>query len=172
MNYSEILKSLQQASSFDLYRLRAAISQQLESPDRIRAIREQLHIGQEVEIFNEDDNKSEMAVIRKFNPTTVAIVLNENNAYWRVPYYWINLERLDVQLKNTAKKGIERNALSIGETVGFRSRDGREIYGTIIRFNPKTVTIKTKQGKWRVAYSLLFPIVDSSVIHTTYITKE
>jgi len=172
MNYSEILKSLQQASSFDLYRLRAAISQQLESPDRIRAIREQLHVGQEIEIFNEDENKSEMAVIRKFNPTTVEIFLTEGNSRWRVPYYWINLERLDVRMKNTAKKGIERNALSIGETVGFRSRDGHEVYGKIIRLNPKTVTIKTQQGEWRVAYSLLFPVVDSSVIHTTYIAKE
>jgi len=172
MNYSEILKSLQQASSFDLYRLRAAIAQQLESPDRIRAVREQLHVGQEIEIFDGAKNKSEMAVIRKFNPTTVAILLTEDNSRWRVPYYWINLERLDVRLKNTAKKGIERNALSIGETVGFRSRDGHEIYGKIIRLNPKTVTIKTKQGEWRVAYSFLFPIVDSSVIHTTYITKE
>ncbi len=55
MNYSDILKSLQQASSFDLYRLKVAISHQLELPDRIRAIREQLHVGQEVEIFNEFD---------------------------------------------------------------------------------------------------------------------
>ena len=172
MNYSEILQLLQQASSFDLYRLEVAISRQLESPERILAIRNQLHIGQAIEIFNEGDNKSEKATIRKFNPTSVAITLVEDQARWRVPYYWINLEGADVNLKNTAKKGIEKNALSIGDTVGFRSRDGHEIYGKIIRLNPKTVTLKTAQGEWRVAYALLFPVVDSSVIHAPYITKE
>lgn len=171
MNYSEILKSLQQASSFDLYRIRVAISRQLESPERIADIRDQLHIGQEVEIFNEDENKAEMAIIQKFNPTSVAIILVSDQARWRVPYYWINLEGIDVSLKNTAKKGIEKNALSIGETVGFRSREGHEIYGEIIRLNPKTVTLQTVHGEWRVAYGLLFPVVDSSVINASYITK-
>jgi hypothetical protein len=172
MNYSEILQSLQQASSFDLYRLKVAVSRQLESPERIVAIRNQLHIGQEVEIFDGKENKSERVIIRKFNPTSVAIILVADQARWRVPYYWINLEGADVNLKNTAKKGIEKNALSIGDTVGFRSREGHEIYGKIIRLNPKTVTLKTASGEWRVAYTFLFPVVDSSVIHTTYITKK
>lgn len=172
MNYSEILLSLQQASSFDLYRLSVAISRQLESSERILAIRNQLYIGQEVEIFNESENRSEMAIIRKFNPTSVAIILVIDQARWRVPYHWVNLAGADVNLKNTAKKGIEKNALSIGDTVGFRSREGHEIYGDIIRLNPKTVTLKTVQGEWRVAYSLLFPVVDSSVINTSYITKK
>jgi len=172
MNYSQIFQSLQQASSFDLYRLQVAIRHQLESPKRIQTIREQLSVGQEVEIFNGDDNKSEKAIIRKFNPTTVAVTLVADQARWRVPYYWINIEGTDVTLQNTAKKGIDRNALSVGETVGFRSREGHEIYGKIIRLNPKTVTLHTDRGEWRVAYSLLFRVVDSSVVHTTYIVKE
>lgn len=172
MDYSEILQSLQQASSFDLYRLKVAISLQLESPERIRSIRDQLSVEQEVEIFNESDNKAEMAVIRKFNPTTVAITLQADQSRWRVPYYWINLEGADVQLKNSAKKGIERNTLSIGDIVGFRSREGHEIYGAIIRLNPKTVTLKTEKGKWRASYSLLFPVIDSAVINASYITKR
>lgn len=172
MNYSEILESLQQASSFDLYRLNTAIYRQLESTERIQAIRGQLHVGQEVEIFNKDDNKAEMAIIRKFNPTSVAITLVADQARWRVPYYWINLEGVNVNVRNTAKRGIDKNALSIGDAVGFRSREGHEIYGKVIRVNPKTVTLKTAKGEWRVAYSLLFPVVDSSVVHTTYIQKE
>jgi len=75
MDYSEILQALEQASSFDLYRLRVAISIKLESPERIRSIRQKIAVGQEVEIFNEGDNKAEMAVIEKFNPTSVAIRL-------------------------------------------------------------------------------------------------
>ena len=164
MNYSEILESLNKASSFDLYRLKSAISRQLESPERIRAIREKLYVGQEVEMFDEGENKSKLATIRKFNPTSVAITLLEDKSNWRVPYYWINIENVDVKLVNTAKKGIDKNALSIGDTVGFRSKDGYEVYGKIIRINSKTVTLTTSRGKWRVAYSLLFPIIDSSVI--------
>lgn len=172
MDYSKILQSLQQASSFDLYRLRAAISHHLDSHERIRIIREQLSVGQEVEIFNEDDNRSEMAIIRKFNPTSIGVTLVESQAHWRVPYYWVNLEGSEVSLQNTAKKGIEKNALSVGETVGFRSREGHEIYGEIIRLNPKTVTLKTDQGEWRVSYSLLFSVIDSSIINANYITKS
>ena len=172
MNYSEILQSLQQASSFDLYRLKVAISLQLESSERIQSIRDQLSVGQEVEIFNESENKAEMAVISKFNPTTVAIILKADQSRWRVPYYWINLEGADVRLKNNAKKGIERSTLAIGDIVGFRSREGHEVYGEIIRLNPKTVTIKTEHGDWRASYSLLFPVIDSAVINANYITKS
>lgn len=172
MDYSEILQSLQQASSFDLYRLKVAISLQLESSERIQSIRDQLSVGQEVEVFNETKNKAEMAIIRKFNPTTVAIILKADQSRWRVPYYWINLEGADVRLRNNAKKGIDRNTLAIGDIVGFRSREGHEVYGEVIRLNPKTVTVETEHGNWRVAYSLLFPVIDSSVINANYITKS
>lgn len=171
MDYSGILQSLQQASSFDLYRLKVAISLQLESSERIRSIRDQLFVGQEIEIFNESENKAEMAVIRKFNPTTVAITVQADQSRWRVPYYWVNLEGADVRLKNTAKKGIERSTLSIGDVVGFRSRQGHEIYGEIIRLNPKTVTVRTEQAEWRASYGLLFPVIDSAVINGKYIAK-
>lgn len=172
MNYSEILQSLQQASSFDLYRLQVAISRHLESPERIQKIREQLSVGQEIEIFNEDDNKSEIARILKFNPTSIGVIFVESQSRWRIPYYWVNLEGSNVSLRNTAKKGIEKNALSVDETVGFRSREGQEVYGKIIRLNPKTVTLKTGRGEWRVSYSLLFPVIDSSIIHTEYIAHN
>jgi hypothetical protein len=172
MDYSEILQSLQQASSFDLYRLNVAISLQLESPERIKSIRDLLSIRQEVEIFNESTNKAEIAIIHKFNPTTVAIILQADQSRWRIPYYWINLEGADVRLKNNAKRGIEKSTLSIGDIVGFRSREGIDIYGEIIRLNPKTVTLKTKQGEWRTSYGLLFPIIDSAVINANYIGKD
>ena len=163
MDYSKILQALNQASSFELYRLRAAIDNQLKSPERTKTIRSQLHIGQEVEIFDSEKNKTERAVITKFNPTSVDITLVERRLYWRIPYYWINVDHVDVAIKNTAKQGIDRNSLTVGDTVGFRNKDGHELYGKIIRLNPKTVTINTSRGKWRVAYSLLFPVFDSDL---------
>jgi hypothetical protein len=52
MDFSAMLSSLNQASGFELYRLRAAIDRVLADPKWIVAIRSQLRIGQQVEYFD------------------------------------------------------------------------------------------------------------------------
>lgn len=57
-------------------------------------------------------------------------------------------------------KKLDKNALAVGDTVGF-TIDDQKIIGKIIRLNLKTVTLITNDNrKWRVSYSLLFSIVD------------
>jgi len=57
--------------------------------------------------------------------------------------------------------GMSRQELSIGAQVGFiNSRNGKQLTGTVVRLNQKSVTIDTKDGNWRVGYSLLFPVID------------
>ncbi len=45
MDYTFIISELRSASLFDLFRLRAALSQQLEAPDRIEQVRSRLRPG-------------------------------------------------------------------------------------------------------------------------------
>ncbi len=47
MKYDDILSALQQASGFDLYRLRAMLDRVLADPKWTLAVRRQLHQGQE-----------------------------------------------------------------------------------------------------------------------------
>jgi hypothetical protein len=48
MNFSDVLKTLNQASSFELYRMRAAIDKVLHEPCRQMAIYAKLRIGQDI----------------------------------------------------------------------------------------------------------------------------
>ena len=58
MNFSALLEALNQASAFELYRLRVVIDRVLTDPKWTVAIRAQLHIGQEIEYFDPRDRKS------------------------------------------------------------------------------------------------------------------
>lgn len=59
----------------------------------------------------------------------------------------------------------EMMALNIGAKVSFESRrDGRQ-FGTVIKFNRKTVSLVTDDGRrWNVAPQLLSPVKDISPV--------
>ncbi len=51
--------------------------------------------------------------------------------------------------------------LKVGDHVGFKNKEGQDLYGKVIRLNPKTATIEVgPKHEWRVAYSYLFPVLD------------
>ena len=52
MNFSEVFKTLDQASAFDLFRLRAAIDRALDEPRWLQAIQTRLKVGQAVQYFD------------------------------------------------------------------------------------------------------------------------
>lgn len=54
--------------------------------------------------------------------------------------------------------------IAIGDTVGFLDRNHQQRSGKIVRLNDKTVTLLCGHQQWRVAYSLLHRVVDSSAI--------
>lgn len=57
MNFTEVFEALKRATGFELYRLRAAIDRMLSDPKWIIAIRRGLHVGQQVEYFDEKNNR-------------------------------------------------------------------------------------------------------------------
>jgi hypothetical protein len=57
------------------------------------------------------------------------------------------------------KQGLDRNEVKVGERVGFLDKNNNECYGSIIRLNPKSVTINCDTAQWRVGYSFLFKVL-------------
>ena len=71
MDFAAVLQALNQASGFELYRLRAAIDRVLANPKWIRAVQSQLRIGQEVTFFDARANRLLTAEILDFRKKEV-----------------------------------------------------------------------------------------------------
>ena len=86
----------------------------------------------------------------------------EDGARWKVPYYMLKIDSRDFLFEEKAK-GLNRNAVKVGDIVGF-SRESDEIIGRIERLNPKTVSLITAEGhRWRVAYAMLYPVIEGQM---------
>lgn len=73
MDWHELMSSLQQASDLDLLRLRTAIDHLLRHPRRILAVRQRLHVGQEVDYWSLRENRMQHGRIIKFKPDQLLI---------------------------------------------------------------------------------------------------
>ena len=162
MDYSRILEELAQASLFDLYRLQVAMGHQLDDPRRIQEIKRQLEPGQEITYFDDQANKLVKARVVRLKRTRLLVENKHDHQRWSVPFCSVNLAGVDTDIRSPAnQKGLDKSQLKIGDQVGFRDRQNNELYGQVIRLNRKTATVLVGDAsKWRVAYSLLFPILD------------
>ncbi|CCE25585.1 MULTISPECIES: hypothetical protein [Methylotuvimicrobium] len=160
VNFSEVIKMLDTASPFDLYRLNVAIRRMLDDPKRISAIKRELRIGQEVEYFDAVHNAPIKAILLECNKTKVLVQNLTDGKRWKLPYFWLNIEQADTAINNSKGTGLQRHEVGIGEILGFlNTRENVEMYGKVIRLNPKTVTLQCKTGRWKVSYSLLFKVI-------------
>jgi hypothetical protein len=159
VNYSEIVRVLDRATGFDLYRLYVAIGRMLEDPKRITEVKRRIHPGDNVEYFDIAENRTIQARLVKFQRTRVLVENLYDRERWSIPYYAINIHGADASIAEHVQEGLGRNEVAVGEQVGFFDRDGNERYGTIIRLNQKTVTLDCDNNKWRVSYKFLFRIV-------------
>jgi transcription termination factor Rho len=162
MDYSRILEELARASLFDLYRLQIAIGHQLDDPRRIQEIKRQLKPGQEIAYFDDQANKLVQAQVVSLKRTRLLVENRDDHQRWSVPFCSVNLAGVDTDIRSPANQhGLDKSQLKIGDQVGFRDRKNNELYGQVIRLNRKTATVLVGDAsKWRVAYSLLFPILD------------
>ncbi|MEA3341551.1 MAG: hypothetical protein U9R15_16425 [Chloroflexota bacterium] len=161
MDYSRIIEELQQASSFDLYRLRVAINQQLESPQRIKEIKSRLKPGQTITYFDSAENRLIEAKVIKLKRTRLLVQNEHDQQRWNIPFYHVNLDSVDTDITLSTKMGLDRNQLKVGDKIGFRDRQNNDVYGTVIRLNRKTATISTDDHtKWRVGYGGLYLVLE------------
>lgn len=164
MNFSDVLKALNSASAFELFRMSAAINRVLDEPRWVPAIRPHLQIGQMIEYFDVSSNTLHRAKILELLPKRVLVLDNEDGKRWRISYAAVNIDGADVQIQEQAKQGLGRNEVAVGEVVGFLDREQRQRSGRITRLNVKTVTLLCNQQQWRVPYSLLHRVVESHII--------
>ncbi len=163
MNYSKVLSELQEASLFDLFRLKSAIERELDNPVRLNDVRKRIHVGQTVHYFEKTENRLVEAKVLELNRTRILVENIEDGHHWTMPFYMLNLDNCDTDVQVKTKKGIDRNSLKYGDLVGFQDRNNNELFGKVIQLNPKTVVVLVNDShKWKLSYSLLYPIIDVS----------
>ncbi len=161
MNFSEVFKTLNQASAFDLYRLRASINRVLDEPRWLQAIQTRLKVGQSVQFFDARANALKRGQVLEMRRKELVVLDLDDAMRWILPYACINLDGVDVQIREHKPKGLGRNEVSLGDVVGFLDRDQQQRTGQIIRLNDKTVSLLCDGRQWRVSYGLLHRVVDA-----------
>jgi len=162
MNYSKILDELNNASLFELYRLEQAIRHSLEDPARIRNIKDSLKVGQAIEYFDAGENRLVEAIIIELNRTRLLVKNRHDGKLWDIPYYHVNLDHANIAISKPTGK-LDRNSLKVGDKVAFKDRKGNELFGEVIKLNPKTAGVLVGTARWKVDYSLLSLIIDGEL---------
>lgn len=162
MNYSDTIAALKNASAFDLYRLRAAIDRVLDQPGWMVAIQSRLRVGQPIEYFDPQANRSHRGQILELRRKQAVVLDLATQKRWLVPYAAVNVDGADVEIRERPARGLGRNEVAVGDVVGFLDRNRQERSGRIVRLNDKTVTVLCGHQRWRVCYGLLHRVVDST----------
>jgi hypothetical protein len=161
MDFTTTIATLGKASAFDLYRLRAAIDRILDQPGWMAAVQSRLRIGQAIDYFDPQTNRSHQGQILELRRKQAVVLDLRTQKRWLISYAAINLDGADIEIRENPKQGLGRNSVAIGDVVGFVDRHQQQRRGQITRLNDKTVTLLCDQQQWRVSYGLLHRVVDS-----------
>jgi len=167
MDYSTVMSELDDASLFDLYRLNVAIRKELDDPRRIEEVKRMIKEGDIISYFEDSENRLIQAEVIELKRTRVLVKNKHDMRRWTIPFYMVNVEDVATDITHpTTTKGMNRNEIRIGDLVGFRSKSNKNVRGKVMRINPKTVTLFVEPNqKWRVSYSMLYPIIDGEKAH-------
>ncbi len=167
MDYSTVMSELDDASLFDLYRLNVAIRKELDDPRRIEEVKRMIKEGDIISYFEDSKNRLIQAEVIELKRTRVLVRNKHDMKRWTIPFYMVNVEDVATDITHpTTTKGMNRNEIRIGDLAGFRSKSNKNVRGKVMRINPKTVTLFVEPNqKWRVSYSMLYPIIDGEKAH-------
>jgi hypothetical protein len=85
--FMDILDSLRQAPSAELYRLYLAIGKMLDGPRRILEVRQRLHLGMAVSYVADDPlGPLSQGTLVRLNAKTASIAVTDSEGHWRVSY--------------------------------------------------------------------------------------
>lgn len=99
MNFSDVLKSLNQASAFELFRMRAAIDRVLDEPRWLLSIQARLQVGQTIEYFDVQANTSRRGKVLELRRKQVVVLDQNDGKRWLISYVAINLDGADVKIR-------------------------------------------------------------------------
>ena len=164
----DMLDSLRQAPSAELYRLYLAIGKMLDDPRRILEVRQRLHLGMAVNYINDNPlGPPSQGTVVELRQTQAVIQDNATRRRWAVLYPAIIPDTTSGPARVEPAPPppplrTQREEFFIGDTVGFTDKHLSERIGIIVRLNAKTASIAVtdSDGHWRVSYALLRKIVD------------
>ena len=163
MDYTRLLNELNEATLFDLYRLRVAISNELENPQRLLALKQQLHLGKAIRYFCRVENKSFEATVVELRQKNVVVLDHLRQKRFSMPYCMLNLDQTETAIREETPL-LSANNLSVGDHVRFTNRDGRHIVGVVTRLNHKTASVDARDGgQWRAGYGCLRRVHDTEI---------
>ncbi|CAN7543845.1 hypothetical protein LJR230_003743 [Trinickia sp. LjRoot230] len=161
----DILDSLRQAPSAELYRLYLAIGKMLDDPRRILEVRQRLHLGMAVSYIGDNPLGSpSQGTVVELRHAQAIVQDSVGQRRWALPYAAIvpDSTAAPIHPEPAPSSRARRAEFFVGDTVGFTDKHLSERVGTIVRLNPKTASIAVtdSEGHWRVSYGLLRRIVD------------
>ena len=161
----DILDSLQQAPSAELYRLYLAIGKMLDDPRRILEVRQRLHLGMAVNYIGDNPlGPPSQGTVVELRHAQAIVQDSVSRRRWVLPYAAIVSDRTAAPIRPepAPPPHAQREEFFVGDTVGFTDKHLSERVGTIVRLNSKTASIAVtdSEGHWRVSYGLLRRIVD------------
>ena len=163
MNYNAILEALNQASLFELYRLNAAIRNQLRDPARTRKVKQALRVGQTITWFDDQENRLVEARLLEINRTRALVQNIGDGERWSIQFGAINVDGQDAEIAAHGRRKLDRNSLRVGDRVAFKDRHGHERFGEVVKLNPKSAAVMVGTVRWRVSYGLLMPVIDGDL---------
>jgi len=177
MDYSAILQELNKASLFDLHRLESAINQELSNPTRLDQIKARLKTGQLISYFDPQSNSLIDAVILKVQRTRCLVRNINDQKRWTLPFYYLNLDAVDADIQPAKNAvGIPKSSLKVGAKVGFKDKQNNDLFGEVIRLNPKRATVRINEhSRWLVNYKNLFYVIEGELGDTkaqTFIPRD
>ncbi len=165
MDFTKTLHELQHASLFELFRLDVAISKELRDPLKNHKLRARLRQGEHVTYFDANLNQLVGGTILAILQTRVRIKHIHDGKVWNIPFYMLNLDTIETEIIPTQDRPrLNSNTVKVGDQVGYISQSGEEVYGRVIKCNPKTasVIINKTGDEWRIAYPCLFPVIEGA----------
>ena len=157
-----LLDALRNAPSLDLYQLSLTVRQMLSDPQRILAVRTQLHLGAHVTFFHHQTQQLTPGIVVEFRQTEVAVQDVATRKQWWLPYVAVVPDPATHRAAESSAPKPTKSSLNfqLGDTVGFTDKYLREHVGTVVRVNDKTVSVDSDGGRWRVPPRLLRNIID------------
>lgn len=165
VEYDQLVAFLKQASVFEIYRMSAAIQNELENPQRLLKVNHKIKEGDLVEYYDAKTNTFIKAVIIQKALKNVIVRHVDDGRRWQIPLYWLKIDSREFVFERAAR-GLNKNEVKVGDMVGFYHQKYEEdITGRVERLNQKTVSLITSEPKrWRVPYNLLYTVIDGQQI--------
>ena len=169
----QLREHIDNLSAFQLYQLRHEIDLILSDPDRTRSVRNQIREGDVIEYFDPEKNRCVSAEVEACHRTRLSVKNLDDGESWRIEYVAVNVHGDRLRHSEKSAQRLTRAQLAVGDVVGFTDKQNRDHIGQVVKLNPKTARLLAEDGtQWRVAYSLLFSILDADGRVTTDVQQR